>query len=73
MEDPMSHNPRNINQTSHEQSDITSPNPESKGSPGKEVTLLASGLLILAVGVGGALMYSQEEDHPDPIRKNRRF
>ena len=58
----MSHNPRNINQTSQEQSDSTSPDTESKGGPGKEVTLLASGLLILAVGVGGALMYSQEDD-----------
>ena len=59
----MSLNPRNINHTNHEESDITSPDTEAKGGPGKEVTLLASGLLILAVGVGAALMYSQEEDH----------
>ena len=59
----MSHNPRNINQTSQEQSDITPLDAEAKGGPGKEVTLLASGLLILAVGVGAALMYSQEGDH----------
>ena len=58
----MSHNPRNINQPSDKQSNLTSSDTESKGSPGKEVTLLASGLLILAVGVGGALMYSQEDD-----------
>ena len=59
----MSHNPRNINQPSQEPLDIT-PETESKGNPGKEVTLLASGLLILAVGIGGAWMYSQENDQP---------
>ena len=58
----MSHNPRNMNQTNHKQSDLISSEAETKGGPGKEVAIFASGLLILAVGVGGAWMYSQEDD-----------
>ena len=58
----MSHPTSHINRTDKTQSDITSPGSGSSGTSGKEVTFLASGLLILAIGIGGALMYSQEED-----------
>ena len=58
----MSHNPQNVNQKNQEQSNLISSDAETKGGPGKEVTLLASGLLILAVGIAGAWMYSQQDD-----------
>ena len=58
----MSHEPRDINQTDQEKRESTSDDSGSKETPGKEVTLLASALLILAIGIGGALMYSQEEE-----------
>lgn len=35
-----------------------------KSSDAKEVLLLSSGLLVLVLGIGGLLMYSEEEPHP---------
>lgn len=49
------------NPTDDEPKNNTSPDSQAQESPSKEMALLASGILILVLGIGGALMYSDEE------------
>jgi len=62
MEEPMSHQTQHGKASDQKLNDIPSTDSQSKDAQSNEVGWLVSGLLILVLGIGGVLMFSQEED-----------
>lgn len=58
----MSHQTQHGKASDNEAMDIASTDSQSKETPSNEVAWLVSGLLLLLLGIGGVLMFSQEED-----------